>query len=389
MSIKKQLKIGIVGSTGSVGNISLNIISKYPDNFRVELLVCNKNYKSILAQIKKFSPRYVFINNKKSFDLVKRKILNKKTIILNDLEKFQKILNSKLDKVILAIPSFEGLSHALFFAKHSKELLIANKESIICGGAVLLNQAKFHKCKITSIDSEHYCIAQSLRENTMQEIKAVYLTASGGPFLGKSMSSYSKASIMRVTNHPRWSMGKKISVDSATLVNKIFELIEAHVLYDIPKNKIKIKIHKESLAHSAIVLNNGLVKLIMHNTTMAIPIRNSLFDNKFFFKEKSFFDSKKIITLNFEEQNLSEFMIVKTGYKVLGMGHAAWILFNVINDSLVTKFLNKEIHFYEIVANLIKIFQKKSIALYCKKNIKTLSDIRKVTNYGKIISSKL
>ena len=382
MSIKKKLKIAIIGSTGSVGKTCLNIISEFPKNFKVELLVCDTNYRLILSQIKMFSPRYVFVNNKKSFDLVKKKIDNKKFIIFNDYKKFTKSLNFKFDKVVLAIPSTTGLRYAFFFTEYAKELLIANKESIICGGKLLLENAKSHKCKITSIDSEHYCISQALLENKIEEIDTVYLTASGGPFLGMSKRSYSRASIKKVTNHPRWNMGNKISVDSATLVNKIFELIEAHVLYDIPINKIKIKIHKESLAHAAIVLKNGLVKLIMHDTTMSIPIRNALFDNKFFHHKNSFFNSKQKIALNFEESNLSEFEIAKTGYKVLNMGHRAWILFNVINDFLVSKFLKEQIFFYEIVGNLIKIFKKKSIALYCSRRVKTIFDINKTIAYG-------
>lgn len=383
MSIKKKLKIGVIGSTGSVGITSLDIVSKYPKSFQVEFLVCDKNYQLILSQIKIFSPKYVFINNLHSYNYVISRVLNKKIIILNDYKKLQKISNLKFDKVILAIPGIEGLKFAFSFLKYSKELLIANKESIVCGGKVLLKNAKSNNCKITSVDSEHYCIAQTLLENKIEEIHSIYLTASGGPFLGKSSKSYSKAPIRDVVNHPRWNMGKKISTDSATLVNKIFELIEAHVLYNIPVDKIKIKIHKESLVHSAIVLKNGLVKMIMHDTTMKIPIRNSLFDNKFFSQEKFFFDKKKKITLNFQERNLSEFKIIKTGYKVLYMGQAAWILFNVINDFLVTKFLNKEIFFYQIVTNLIKIFKKKSVVLYCNKKIKTFSDIEKIISYGK------
>ena len=219
MSIKKKLKIGIVGSTGSVGKTSLNIISKYPKDFKVELLVCDKNYRAIILQIKKFAPKYVFINNVKSFNLVQNKIKNKKIIIIfNDYEKFNKIFKAKFDKIILAIPGTEGLRYAFLLSKHSDELLVANKESIVCGGKILIKKANSNKCKITSIDSEHYCIAQSLLEHKINDIDKVYLTASGGPFLGRSSKFYSKASIDAVTNHPRWSMGKKISVDSATLV---------------------------------------------------------------------------------------------------------------------------------------------------------------------------
>ena len=185
-------------------------------------------------------------------------------------------------------------------------------------------------------------------------------------------------------------MGSKISVDSATMCNKIFELIEAHVLFKIPIDKLKIKIHEESQVHSAVVFKNGLVHMIMHDTTMTIPIRNSIFDNKFKNQSYNFFKSKKNIKLNFDEIKLSKFKILKTGYTILKMGHTAWILFNVINDNLVEKFLNQKIFFYEIVKNLIKIFNNKSLILYCKKTkVKNIADINKVINYGNFVANKL
>ncbi len=389
MSIKK-INIGVVGSTGSVGKTSLKIFKKYKNQFNIELLVCDKNLKEITNQIKIYSPKYVFINNVKSYNSIKLKKFKKKIIFFNNFLFFQKKFKSKLDKVILGVPGLSGLKFAFFFTTNSKELLIANKESLVCGASILSKKAKDNNCKITSIDSEHFCIQQIIKDKNLNEIDSVFLTASGGPFLKKKESSYLRSSIAKVTNHPKWSMGGKISVDSATMCNKIFELIEAHVLFNIPINKLKIKIHEESQVHSAVVFKNGLVHMVMHDTTMIIPIRNSIFENKFKNQSNNFFKSKKNIQLNFDEVKLSKFKILKTGYKVLKLGHTAWILFNVINDNLVEKFMNKQIFFYEIVTNLIKIFNQKTILLYCKKTtVNNTNDISKIIKYGNLVADKL
>ena len=389
MAIKK-INIGVVGSTGSVGKTSLKIFKKYKKHFNIELLVCDQNSKEIINQIKVYNPKYVFINNSKVYNSVKLKKFKKKVIFFNNFLLFQRKFKSKLDKVILGVPGLSGLKFAFFFATNSRELLIANKESLVCGASILLKKAKANNCKITSIDSEHFCIKQIIKDKSLNEIDSVFLTASGGPFLKKKESSYSRASIAKVTNHPKWSMGSKISVDSATMCNKIFELIEAHVLFNIPIDKLKIKIHEESHIHSAVIFKNGLVHMIMHDTTMAIPIRNSIFENKFKNQSNNFFKSKKNIQLNFDEIKLSKFKILKTGYRVLKLGHAAWILFNVINDNLVEKFLNKKIFFYEIVKNLIKIFNQKTIVLYCKKTkVNNMTDINRIINYGNFVANKL
>jgi len=386
----KKINIGVVGSTGSVGKTSLEILKEYKKKFNIELLVCDQNLKEIIKQINLYDPKYVFIKNERAYNSIKLKKFKKKIIFFNDFLYFKKKFKSKLDKVILGVPGLSGLKFAFFFATNTKEILIANKESLVCGASILLKKAKANNCKITSIDSEHFCIKQIIKDKNLNEIDSVFLTASGGPFLRKKENSYLRASIKKVTNHPKWSMGGKISVDSATMCNKIFELIEAHVLFNIPIDKLKIKIHEESHVHSVVVFKSGLAHMIMHDTTMTIPIRNSIFENKFNNQSGNLFKSKKNIQLNFDETKLSKFKILNTGYKVLKMGHSAWILFNVINDNLVAKFLNKKIFFYEIVKNLIKIFNQKQTVLYCKKTkVKTISDIDKIISYGNLVADKL
>ena len=389
MAIKK-LNIGIIGSTGSVGRTSLKIFKECKGKFNIELLVCDQNLKEVTRQIKTYSPKYVFINNANVYDCIKLIKFKKKVIFFNNFLYFQKKFKSKLDKVILGVPGLVGLKFAFFFIKNSKEILVANKESLVCGASILLKKAKANNCKITSIDSEHFCINQLIKDKNLNDIDSVFLTASGGPFLNQKQKTYLKASIKKVTNHPQWNMGSKISVDSATMCNKIFELIEAHVLFDIPTDKLKIKIHEQSLIHSAVVFKNGLVHMIMHDTTMTIPIRNSIFENKFYNQSGNLFKSKNNIQLNFNETKLSKYKILKTGYKVLNMGHASWILFNVINDNLVEKFLGKKIFFYEIVKNLIEIFNQKKIEAYCRKTkVNTIADIDKVISYGNLIVDRL
>lgn len=384
-------KIAILGSTGSVGSNALNVISKYPKLFNVNLLVCDKNYKKIIFQVKKFTPKYVFIKNYKIYLLVKKKFKNKKILFFNKFNELEEKLklSPKFDKVIVGIPSIDGIKYCFAFINYSKELLIANKESLICGGKILLKKAKKRKCKIFSIDSEHYCLDEILKNEKLKNIDCVYLTASGGPFLNYKKKLSKNINIKDVINHPTWSMGKKISVDSATMVNKIFELIEAHILFSIPIDKLKIKIHKESLVHTAVILKNGLVKMIMHDTSMQIPIRNRLFDNNFYKITNNYFKENKNFSLNFSENKLVKYNIIKTGYKILYCGHATWILFNVINDYLVKRFLNKEIFFYEIVSNLNKVFNSKNLKLFKKKKIKNLSDINKMIKLGNKIAYSL
>ena len=228
-------RIAIFGSTGSIGSDALNIMSKYPKLFDIELLVCENNNLKIVHQANKFSAKYIYISNEKSSLKIKKKNLKATVQILRDFDELEKVFlkKKKIDKVILSVSSFSGLKYAFSAVKFSKEILIANKESIVCGGNILLKEAKKYNCKITSLDSEHYCLSEIIKNQKLSSINMVYLTASGGPFLNQKKVIQNKSSIKDVINHPTWKMGKKISVDSATMVNKIFEIIEAHVLFKI------------------------------------------------------------------------------------------------------------------------------------------------------------
>lgn len=390
MYSSKKISVAVLGSTGSVGRTTLKIISKHKKKFDIRLLVCNSNIKLFKKQILKFCPKYAYINQFNSRYLIKKLNLKSNTIILNDFDSLKKkFIKSKIKKTVLGISSVDGLDYAFLFAKLSNELLIANKESIICGGKLLIKEAKKNKCKITSIDSEHYCLSKLLKNTNLKKINRVYLTASGGPFLEKSKSFKNKVPISVAINHPNWSMGKKISIDSATMVNKILEVMEAHILFNIPFSKIKIKIHKESLVHSMVIMKNGLTNILAHDTSMIIPIRNSLFDEQYYDQSNNYFNNHFSFILSFDEKKLKNFDIFLISNKIFKLGHKAWILFNVVNDVLVNKYLNKEIFFNDIVFKLIKVFSRKSIIMHCKKKIRTISDIKKTINFGKKIATYL
>ena len=387
MNFKKK-KVAILGSTGSIGKYSLEILKKHSKLFDVEFLLCNKNKKIIYKQIKYFSPKYVFINDFNTYKYFKHIKFPKKIIFINKFNQINKKLN--FDVTILAISGIEGLDYALFFLKCTRKLLIANKESIVCGGKYLLSQAKKYKCHISSIDSEHYCINYVLKNYGLDNIEKIYLTASGGPFLNLDEKKISKINSKYALKHPTWKMGKKISIDSSTMANKILEIMEASILYNIDPAKISIKIHKESKVHCAIVFKNGISILVAHNTSMKIPIENSLFDNNIIRNNKNnFFNNKKNFNFTFDELNLKKFKIIEAGRKALNFGPRGCIFFNVINDFLVEKYLNDKIFFYEIAKKLNKVFNIKKLQKYLSNNINNHKEINDTINYAKKIISNI
>ena len=249
------------------------------------------------------------------------------------------------------------------------------------------NKCKKNKTKIFSIDSEHFCLNELLKNENKKNIKNFYLTASGGPFLNIPYKNYKKAKIFQSLSHPKWKMGKKISIDSATMVNKILEVFEASVLFDIPINKIKIKIHPESLVHSVIVFKNGLVKFIGHDTNMNIPIINSL--DKNYLHEKNFFDNSKSLKLNFFRPDNRKFKILNLIPFINKYGHSGIVIFNILNDYLVYKYLQKKIYFYEIEEYLLKIFFSDKVRIFCNKKITNYKDIMKTFLFAEKLCLKI
>ncbi len=381
--------ISILGSTGSIGLTTFKIIDKKKNYFKIYLLAANKNAAVISRQIKKYKPKIFIISNEKIYKKIKNKFRNNKTKILNNfnLTKF-----SKSDFTVSAIPGINGLQPTIKMVKHSKNILIANKESVIYGWNFLKKEAYKYKTRIIPVDSEHFSIMKLIENHKLKNIEMIYITASGGPFLNLPLKKFNKIKPKEAIKHPKWKMGKKISVDSATLMNKILELIEAQKIFNIPKNKIDILIHPESLVHAIIKFKNGLTKFIYHETSMVIPLANAIFDENFVLQElknekKQNIKNLYIKNLNFKRVDAKTFPIIKIKNR-LNEYPATPIIINTCNEILVDQFLRKKIAFLSIPKIILSILNDSNYKKYAIKEPKNLDQILKVYKWTKITTLK-
>ena len=293
-------KIAILGSTGSIGKTTFNIIKQNKKDFNVLLLSTNKNIKTILYQAQTLKVKNIVITSNKHFKIAQKKNI-KNIKIFNDFNSFKKIFQKRIDYTISAISGLAGLKPTIDIIKFTKKIAIANKESIICGWSLIQKELIKNKTIFIPVDSEHFSIWSNIKNINNNMINKVILTASGGPFLNKSNNYIKKATIKNALKHPNWRMGKKISIDSATLMNKVFELIEAMRVFDFSKNQLNILIHPKSYVHSIIKFNNGLINITAHDTNMKIPIFNSIY----------YPSNKKIITNNINYKILNNLKLSK------------------------------------------------------------------------------
>ena len=379
-------KISILGATGSIGLNTFNIIDKKRSDFKIKLLSANRNYNLIYKQIKKYLPDFYIINNQKIFNKIKKKFGKNhyKVKILNNIDQVKNNLNC--DLTVAAIPGLAGLYPTLKMIKLSKKILIANKESIICGWDLIKRTAKIRKTKIIPIDSEHFSILQIIKHHNIKEIKKIFLTASGGPFLNYNLNKLKKIKPKEALKHPKWKMGKKISVDSSTLMNKILELIEAHKLFNISLEKLDILIHPDSLIHAVVEFKNGLTKLIFHETSMIIPLANAIYDNDILIDE--LINDKKKLQFNYQKNiifkklNHKIFPIIKIKNRISEYPSTP-IIINSANEILVEQFLKKNIPFLAIPEIIMAIMKDKNYRKYAIKPPLNLKKIFLVDKWTK------
>jgi 1-deoxy-D-xylulose-5-phosphate reductoisomerase len=355
----KKKTIAILGSTGSIGQSTLDIVKK-SNEFMVKLLATNKNYLKIIKQIKVFTPSIVVVNNENIYLKIKKKYQNKKIIILNNIEDSQKYIK-KIDVTVSAIPGISGLEPTILFTKISKKILLANKEAIICGWHLIKKNSIKYKTELVPIDSEHFSINTLLKIYSNTQIEKIYITASGGPFLKLSLNKFKRIKPKDAIKHPKWRMGKKISVDSATLMNKVLEITEAIKLFPFSLKKYEIIIHPDSLIHAIIKLNNGTSVYLQHLPDMKIPIANALLKN---FNYNNFFNKKdkthnKVHNLNFCSVDKKRFPSVKL-IPEMNKKNSSAVIINAANEIFVDKFLNNYINFDAIVSNLKLVLRDKN-----------------------------
>jgi len=381
--------IVILGSTGSIGKSLLKIINKDKKSFNIKLLTAHKNYKQLLRQAKLFNVKKVILTDKKIYNLKKENFTKNNISVFNNFSELGKILTNKVDYVMSAIVGLEGLEPTLKLIKYTKNIAIANKESIICGWYLINKSLKKNKTNFIPVDSEHFSIWYGLNKKfKTTNVKRIYLTASGGPLLNISNKKLNKIKLSQVLKHPNWNMGKKISVDSSTMMNKIFEIIEAKKIFNIKYNQLSILIHPDSYIHAIVEFKNRMISIIAHDTTMDIPIYNTLFDdNKSYILNKSYsLDIKKLNNLFLKNVQLKKFPVVK----ILKLLPSKSSLFETAlvaaNDELVNLYLKNKIRYNDISSLLIKEISKKYIMIMKKKSPTKVSSILNVTN---LVRSKI
>ena len=373
-------KISILGSTGSIGKSLLDVISKDKKNFEIILLTANKNYKELNKQCKKFKVRNVIITNKDSLNKFK-KLNQKNTInIFDSFKNLNKIFKTKIDYTMSAIVGIDGLQPTLNMIKYTNKIAVANKESLICAWNLISKELKKNNTKFIPVDSEHFSIWYALKNNNNSNIDEIYLTASGGPFLTLSLSKFPKIQIRDAIKHPKWKMGKKISVDSSTLMNKVFEVIEAKNIFKIPINNLNILIHKNSYLHAIIKFKDGLTKMIIHETDMKIPIFNSLYENKTYEQKKNKLNIKKINNLNLEKPNIKKFPMINILNKIPKKNSLYDTIIVSANDTLVDLFLKNKIKYLDISKIFFKVVSEKSLVKYANISPKSIQQILKLKN---------
>ncbi|WP_440649023.1 1-deoxy-D-xylulose-5-phosphate reductoisomerase [Candidatus Pelagibacter sp. HIMB1521] len=375
-----KIKIAILGSTGSVGKSLFDIVSRDKKNYEIHLLTAHNNYKELLKQTKIFKVNNVIISNFKSYENFKKLNKNKRIKIYYDFDNFNKIFKKKIDYAMSAIVGLNGLEPTFKIIKHTRKIAIANKESIICGWNLIKNQLVKYNTKFIPVDSEHFSVSFSIKDKK-NIIDKVILTASGGPFLNLPLKKFKNINVKDALKHPNWKMGKKITIDSATLMNKVFEVIEAKKIFEIKFSQLSITIHPRSYIHSIIKFNNGLIEMIAHEADMRIPIYNSIYDSK----KKLNFKNKKIRfselnNLQLKSVNKSQFPSIK----ILDLLPKHDSLFETVlitaNDELVKQFLDKKIKFNDIFKKLYTFLNKAEFKKYKHVRPKNIKQILNLSN---------
>ena len=378
-------KIAILGSTGSIGKTSLKIISRNKTKFKIELLSAKKNYKLLLTQAYKFKVKNLIITDKKYYKIAKSK-KNKSIRIFNNFNEFKKIFPKKIDYAMSSIVGLDGLDPTIKIIKHTKKIAIANKESIICGWNLINKELLKYKTKFIPVDSEHFSIWYALKNNSRNNIDKIYLTASGGSLLNVKKHNFNKLKMKDVLKHPNWDMGKKITIDSSTLINKVFEVIEAKNIFNLDYKKIDVIIHPQSFIHAIIKYSDGMVKIIAHETTMEIPIHNTIFDQKTYKANFKEFNFKKLNKINFLQVDKKKFPSINIIKKLPNISSLYETVLVTANDEYVKLYLNKKINYTSIIEKILKIINRKEFTVLKKILPRNISD---VINTSEIVRNRI
>ena len=375
------MNINIYGSTGIIGKKTLSLIDKNFPNININLLCAKSNLRLLTQQIKKYKPKYAFLYDHEKITNFNYKINKTKFLNLHELKSF--LSSSKSNLSLLAISGYKSLYFLENIIHNTDNLGIVSKEAIVSGGHIFKKKKYFNKTNIFPIDSEHFSLFELFNKiNTKTNIKKIILTASGGPFYRKKFYSLRNVKFQKAIKHPKWKMGYKNSIDSATLVNKCLELIEAHYLFDIPFNQMEILIHPEALVHSIAEFDNYVTQFNLFKNDMSIPIINFLCQSKIRYKynDQKYF-IKRYANLTFNEVKEDIFPIYKFFNNINKKKPENLIKFNIGNEFAVNLYKNNKIKYTDIYRIIKKVT---SLNLYS-----SLNTIKDIIQYHEEVERKL
>ncbi|MGZ3874839.1 MAG: 1-deoxy-D-xylulose-5-phosphate reductoisomerase [Mucilaginibacter sp.] len=350
--------IAILGSTGSIGTQTLEVIGNNPELFRAYLLTANNNAELLIAQALQFSPEFVVICDESKYRLVKEALAHTAVRVLSGVKTvIETVTHPDIDMVLTAMVGFAGLEPTIAAIKAGKDIALANKETLVVAGELVTGLAKKHEVKIFPVDSEHSAIFQCLAGETGNKIEKIILTASGGPFLNKSLAFLENVTIKDALKHPNWVMGAKITIDSASLMNKGLEVIEAKWLFDLEADQIDVIVHPQSIIHSMVQFEDGSLKAQMGLPDMKLPIQYALSYPARLKNNFKRFDFTDYPNLTFEKPDLLTFRNLALAFEALKKGGNMPCIINAANEVAVAGFLSKSIGFLAMNAVIEQCMQ--------------------------------
>ncbi len=372
-------RLSILGSTGSIGVNTLDIVSQFPERFEVVGLSAGRNKELLKQQILRFRPKLVSVLNQELLEALQRELPNVPVEIVHGVEGLIRVAtHPEVDQVVSAIVGAVGLIPTLSAIKTGKSIALANKESLVMAGKIMMEEARKNRVQILPVDSEHSAIFQSLLGHQKQDVHRLILTASGGPFRDSPLSRLHDVTVNEALNHPRWTMGKKITIDSASLMNKGLEVIEAHWLFNIPVEKIAVLIHPQSVVHSMVEYVDGSIVGQMGIADMKIPISYALSFPERLNLNLPPLDLSKSEALTFSPPDLQRFPCLRLAYQSIEMGETMPAILNAANEVAVSAFLEGSLKFTEIPPLLQRVMGEHEV-----KPVHTIEDILRADHWAR------
>lgn len=363
-------QVSILGATGSIGDSTLKVIRHNRDRYQIHSLVANSRVEKMFSLCQEFTPKYAILENPQAAASLKQQVKDaglKIEVMSGEQAIIEIVQDPEIDLVVAAIVGAKGFLSSLSAAKAGKTILLANKETLVVGGELFMREAKRCGATILPIDSEHNALFQSLAKNadgsaSYEGVKRLILTASGGPFRGFSRQELENVTLEQALKHPNWAMGAKVTIDSATLMNKGLEFIEAHFLFEMPVEKISVVVHPQSMIHSLVEYQDGSLISQMGQADMAIPIAHALAYPERIISGAKSLDLTQMSALTFEAPDLVAFPALRLAQEALLEGASHLVALNAANEVFVAQFLQKKIRFVDIADKLAGVLAQVSIS---------------------------